>query len=619
MSSEQSEMALSKIHDSALAVSSRHAMIAFSSATTVLMLGWMLKYSSYGIDFTDEGFYLASISNPFLYDFSITQFGFVYHQLHVLLGGDIAALRQANILTTFFLAWGLTHTLLATMAPEARVDGAAFHAVAVALATSVLVAFNLWLLTPSYQSLALQSLLLTSIGLLMLEREWHSRSLAGAVMTGMGGWLAFMAKPSTAAALAACALLYMLASKKMSPRLLAITVASAVIPLILSAIAIDGSLWKFAERLQLGLEFGQAIGGGHTFSKLLRIDTFALTSKGTLLILTVFAMAFLAVWGFLSRRAAGLAVSLIGVVGFSLPTTLVIFDQLPSVSGLGRFQGLSLFGVLCAATLSGLMLGKQKFLKGLSVVQWSVASLFLITPHMYAFGTNRNYWESGVQAGLFWLLAGFVLIGPIARERSTWAFALPLVLASQALTVMLLQTALEHPYRQPQSVRSQDAIVSIGPQQSQLTVSKEYASYISDAVLAAKGGGFEPGIPVIDLSGQSPTLLYAIGAENIGAAWLIGGYPGSSQYAKAVLGRVSCEKISEAWLLVEPSGPRSIPTEMLADLGAAFPQNYQLAVSWNTPQGAGGYATSRNQNLYRPKNPAGSIRLCNSLREKAAE
>jgi len=117
-------------------------------------------------------------------------------------------------------------------------------------------------------------------------------------------------------------------------------------------------------------------------------------------------------------------------------------------------------------------------------------------------------WSSG---GLFWLLAGFVL----CCQWLVSACAFPLVSASQALTVMLLQTALEHRYRQSQSIRSQDAIVSNEPQQSQLTVSKEYASYISDATLAGNGGGFEPGIPVIDLSGQSPTLLFAVDAENI--------------------------------------------------------------------------------------------------------
>lgn len=619
MTSEQSNMALSESHQSALAAGSRHAMITLSLATTMMILGWILNYSSHGIDFTDEGFYLASISNPFLYDFTITQFGFVYHPLHVLLGGDIAALRQANILTTFCLAWGLTHTVLTTIAPETRADGAALQAAALSLATSVLVAFNLWLITPSYQGLALQSLLLTGIGLLIVEKEWRAKSAAGAVITGIGGWLAFMAKPSTAAALALVAFLYLMATKKLSLRLLSIAVAGAVIPFILSAIAIDGSLWKFAERLKLGLEFGQAIGGGHSFEKLFRIDTFWLNTKGLALTLTVFATAYLSVWGLLSRGTAGIAVSLIVTVGFSVPTTLIIFDQLPSISDLGRFQGLSLLGVLFAAALLGLTSGKQTFRRGRLAAHWSLALLFLLTPHIFAFGTNRNYWEAGVQAGLFWLLAGFAILGPIARERSTWAFALPLVLASQALTVLLIQWALEHPYRQPQTVKQQDSAISIGPQQSQLTVSQEYAAYISDAMRAAHRGGFETGTPIIDLSGQSPTLLYALGAKSIGAAWLIGGYPGSLKYAKAVLGRVSCETISQAWLLLEPSGPRSIPIELLAQLGLTFPQNFQQAGNWKTAAGAGGYATSRNQILYRPNLPDDTLQSCRALREKNTE
>lgn len=612
-------MAPCKDYSGALAVGSRHALIALTATTAILIIGCVLRYSSYGIEFTDEGFHLVSISNPFIYDFSITQFGFIYHPLYLLLGGDIAALRQANILVTYFLAWGLTHTLLVTTAPEARADRSALQTVAAALATSTFVAFNLWLLTPSYYSLVLQSLLLTSIGLLMLEKEWHFRSLAGAVLTGMGGWLAFMAKPSTAAALAAGATIYILVSKKIRLGLLSTAVASAAIPLILSAMAIDGSIWKFAERVQLGLEYGQHLGGGHTLSELLRIDNFWLTNKDKLLFLAVFTLASLSVWGFLSRHAAGIVVSLILAAGLSLVTILLMFDELPGASALGQFQGVLFFSVVCAAMLTGLAFGKRKFLRGLSAAQWSAAGLFLVTPHMYAFGTNGNYWESGVQAGQFWLLAGFVLLSPIARERLTWAFALPLALASQALTAMLLQTALEHPFRQPQSITRHDAPITIGPQQSQLTLSKGYASYISEAVRATSGAGFKTGNPLIDLSGQSPTLLYALGAESIGAAWMIGGYPGSSKYVQAVLGRVSCEKISEAWLLVEPSGPRSIPTELLTELAAAFPQNYQLVASWNTAQGAGGYATSRIQNLYRPKDPAGSIRLCNSLREKVAE
>lgn len=99
-------MALSENYKSAPVAGSSHAMTGLTLAATMLILGWVLKYSSYGIEFTDEGFHLVSISNPFIYDFSITQFGFVYHPLYVLLGGDIAALRQANILVTFALAGG---------------------------------------------------------------------------------------------------------------------------------------------------------------------------------------------------------------------------------------------------------------------------------------------------------------------------------------------------------------------------------------------------------------------------------------------------------------------------------------------------------------------------------
>ena len=34
---------------------------------------------------------------------------------------------------------------------------------------------------------------------------------------------------------------------------------------------------------------------------------------------------------------------------------------------------------------------------------------------------------------------------------------------------------------------------------------------------------------MIDLTGQSPGILYAIGAVNVGQAWTIGGYPGSKR------------------------------------------------------------------------------------------
>ncbi len=86
-----------------------HVVLLFLSAMgTAFILIWLFKYSAYGLDFTDESFYLVWLSNPFIYNGSTTQFGYVYHPLYVLLDGDIASLRRANIVVTFGL-WVVAH------------------------------------------------------------------------------------------------------------------------------------------------------------------------------------------------------------------------------------------------------------------------------------------------------------------------------------------------------------------------------------------------------------------------------------------------------------------------------------------------------------------------------
>ncbi len=140
-----------------------------------MLLGWLLKFSAYGIDFTDESFYLVWISTPYLYSVSTTQFGFVYHPLYQLLGGDITALRQANILICFALAWGMSQAFINSILPKQSGELLLRATLSAGLATAVLLIFDTWLVTPSYNSLTLQALLITTTGLLMAAaRRDHS-------------------------------------------------------------------------------------------------------------------------------------------------------------------------------------------------------------------------------------------------------------------------------------------------------------------------------------------------------------------------------------------------------------------------------------------------------------
>lgn len=56
-------------------------LLALSAATTAILFARLLYHSSYGLDLSDEGFYLSSIANPFAYAINIlpSLFGFVFH------------------------------------------------------------------------------------------------------------------------------------------------------------------------------------------------------------------------------------------------------------------------------------------------------------------------------------------------------------------------------------------------------------------------------------------------------------------------------------------------------------------------------------------------------------
>ena len=575
-------------------------------------MGWLLRICQYGIEFTDEGFYLVSIANPFNYDWSASQFGFVYHPLYLLLGGDIAALRQANLLITFGLAWALVSTLLRVLVPTNYSDNLPRLVVSAGFATASMMLLGLWLPTPSYNSLALQALLVSATGLVLAESNESRSSVFGWALIGVGGWLAFMAKPTTALALGACVGLTLLVARKVRFRLLTVAVATALVLLILSALVIDGSPLKFIQRLQTGAEFASYLGSGHTFSQLLRLDEFQLIDreKNTLAVLAITAV-FATVLTCSQRWWLKLVGALLCASLFSVVVAFTLGYTNNGV-GFGQFKSLLIWSVTWAALVIGFASYRFRLLVKVPIAHWVLGLAFIAFPHAYAFGTGNNYWSAGGAAGVFWLLAGFVFVAPIARSQKNWMVFLPLALVTQVTIVLLLHPSIESPYRQPQALRLQDQPMVVGTEGSSLLLSKGYAEYLRAAVSGAKAAGFQPGTPVIDLSGQSPTILYALRSENLGQAWVVGGYPGSLKLATAALKRVSCEKVASAWLLVEDKGPRSIPNELLASVGANVSDHYQAVASWNTAAGAGDYPQQRAQTLLRPTRAFGdAVRVCN--------
>lgn len=604
-----------------LAVTSatERVLLALSAVATGAFLVWILHQARYGFDFTDESFYLVWISDPFLFDWSMTQFGYIYHPLYRALGGDIVALRQFNMGSVFMLSWCLTGLVLHDAATGKTRSLSTVLIVSAGFSVTSLVVLSLWLTTPSYNALTFKSLLIASIGMVLAGSRPTPKGVLGWVLIGVGGWLSFMSKPSTALALAVSTLIFLLLSKKFSFRLLCLAAAVAGGLLFTSAWAIDGSIQGFVYRLQTGLAFYAHLGSGHTPAKSFRLDAFYLGGNEKRAILLTTTLAFVGAWCALLQKPLWKGMALLSSGAFFSITMAIAGGVITRTAGFGEFQSMVIWSIVLASVALLLIAMRERLPEYLRPYHLSLALLFLVMPHVYAFGTNGNYWWGAGFACMFWLLGGIVLLGPLAQARGGWGFALPLVFATQMLAALLMQTGLNNPYRQPQPLRLNDTVVAVaGEDNASLVLSAGFAEYINVVKSAARNAGIAPGTPVIDLTGQSPGVLYAMQAKSIGQAWTVGGYPGSQKLAEAALALVSCELLSHAWLLVEESGPRSLPTAVVRSYGASFSEQFEFVSTWHTAPGTGGYADAREQKLYKPLDPPRVFKACSDRREQSA-
>ncbi len=581
-----------------------------AGAAAAALLGWVLWACGRGFDFTDEGLYLIWLHNPHAYAASVTQFGFVYRPLDWLLGGDIALLRRANVLLTFGLAWTAAYQLLSRMVDEPAAKGTRL-AISLAFAGSSLAFFQLWMPSPGYNSLAFQALLVTLIGLLLAAGARTRASDAGWFLIVAGGWLAFMAKPTTALALAAISAIYLVLARKLSVRGVLISLAGGAVLLVMSAWLIDGSIQGFVQRIQSGLALAQALGAGHEMDKMLRLEPLILPEPLTESILKAGAAAavvalLMGSTGWLLQAAGGLALlaALACAIGLAM-------GWVPARE-FGMFQGM----LALAAPLAGVGVFAARGLVGrwriFRLKKWAMVAVCTALPFAYAFGSNNNYWLVGAATGYFWLLAGAGLWGVVKPKAGAWVSLLPMAAIALVVAALLLQLAMNNPYRQLEALRANTHPTVLGPGSgSSLLLSEADSQYIEQFKQASARAGFVAGTPMIDLTGRAPGVLYAGGAFNVGQPWLIGGYPGSLGFVSLALDSVACETLASSWLLIEPESPRAIPQAVLARYGANAQADY-VPVGEVVRQADAAHADeARRQQLFKPlRDTAAATQAC---------
>ncbi|MCK1393538.1 hypothetical protein [Bradyrhizobium sp. 1] len=591
------------------------ALLALVLASLCL-LRWLLLLCNAGFDLTDEGFYLNWLSGPANYSFSVSQFGFVYHPLYKLLGGDVVLLRSANLLISFALGWVLCFAIMqqvcdpwrsASWGTRVAVMGCAF-----AVATASLSFFALWQPTPNYNSLVFQALMIVATGLILMRRR--SLSLLAWLLIGIGGGAAFLGKPTSAVAAAVVVLLYATIAGRLEIKGLLVAAATAVMVLVGAALLIDASIWDFIERNRAGLEMGNLL----------------LPFRDG--ILTSFRWEFLHFSDELSARFDYLAVAyltlttvccavtpparvsaaLIVSLSSALSVLVLVGSVSNEISNEPAEPYLFLAGAIGVAA-AAVALGSRTWPSRDAL---AIICAFSLLPFAFVAGTNTNGWMAAGRAGFFWLLIGLVASSSLAVARRTWHPLLAVGSLSLLGTTIVLYLATEHPYRQLQPLRLQQHAAEVGTMRSQLRLSEQGASLISALQRLAGTSGFEAGQPVLDLTGVSPGLLYALGARSLGVAWVSGGYPGTVDFVTAGLRLESCAAIGVSWILSAPEQPDSIAPDFLRKFGIDVGTDYQEAGNIDSVLSFAPFSKIRYRLLKPARSPAEASLACERDRGK---
>lgn len=584
---------------------------------TLAVMVYVLSFVGYGLDLTDESAYLNWISNPWLYPLSTTQYGFFYHPIYQLVGGDIALLRGLNVLFTVGLA-----SLLGFAIFRMSRDGDKPLDVGMAAAASLPFGFvsvlciSNWLITPNYNSLNLQGLLISAIALVLIGGSRSAASscwseLGAYVLLGIGGWIVFLAKPPSAILLAIVALVYLLLVRKLTIAGVAIATSVSAVLLMLSAVAIDGNVNAFVIRISDAVTLSSVLDPRYSATGMLRFDRLILSVANKWLILGGGVSSGIAIMCCVAENRL-LRIIALAFLAAALTIVFLVFDRLhwlmPSIWS--REYALEIFAAPLGIVLALFGLFVRRQLSFPVVGHLQLAALFFALPYVFAFGTNVNYWWSAAYAGLFWVAAGIMLMRAIYRGWRTPRIVLILVLLPFAVSARILAIGMEQPYRQTQPLQLNDQIVEIGTKGARLMLAPDFASYIRGLQRIARVGDFHGGSPLIDLTGHYPAAPLVLGAIPVGQAWMIGGYPGSAALATAALQKVACATIVTSWLLVEPDGPRSISRTVLSEYGLRFESVGSIA----SPTGS--YPQSYQQYLLRPVHDrVVATRLCEQWRQ----
>lgn len=573
----------------------------------VTMVGYLVSVADRGFDITDEGYYLLNARYPGMSTLAeVSSFGYYTGILYRLAGGEIFWFRILGV--GFLLAAGGLFSVSVVRVINRQLDVADSNSMFLGKVSFIMVGgllYYAWtIVTPSYNLLILAAILM-SVGALLfgleetLSRPPGSRMpLAWFGLAGLAIGLGVLSKASSALLLASTLLLTVLVwpgldRGQRGKAAIALVAGGAAIGL-LHALFFQAPL-SYLDAVQLGIRSKGILDPRYGVGMISRVGA-ELTVLGRNVVdhygwwyLLWPAVVILGGGLVEGQRRKARVVELLSVLGLGV-ALWASYRWGNYLDASGRFsQSVTYFSwavLLIIAGVSAALVSIHRF-RGMdrprSIRLIIVLLLCLSMPVVFAFGTN-NHILVGASTGVAPLFAAIVVGLSLMMKATGGRWAASLGMAGLAvIAAITVTTAGAKPYRLNGSLSAQVVDTDIGVPPTRLRLDSESHGFFVDMNRLATDCGFSPGDEIIDLSGRSPGVVFALGGRSPGTAWYAGGYPGSAEATSFWLSLVSQERRTRAWLLAAPGSTGGLePAATLQPFGITFPGDFEHCgtVTW---------------------------------------
>jgi hypothetical protein len=563
----------------------KYTILIFSLAA----LGYLLYFFSmlrYGFDFSDEGYHILTIQRPREDPALHVLTGFLYHPLYLLLNGNIYLLRAINYAIFLFINVNLCRLFIIKISPNGakNISKIQLFALSFLLSFASLNQFIIYLSTPYYNILNFMAIAIVATGVLLIhDNDIENNRIIGWIISSVGVYLSFMAKPQTSIILILFVIIWSIISSKFSLKGLISAAIVSFMLLLITSFWIDGSPIAFIERFLEAIK-RERLSGQH---ELFKPFIFSITSiLNVLTIRLIFTALIICIYALIidkirDKYANRLSFYLIfaAIPGYFI--YLIIYPSYKFFSYYGTF--------LILAPTTGLIVTELLEKKYNSIVNNKhfgfLCILFCMFAVSYGLGSLNDISIMLALSSFFILLGILFLFAKFCPIESFQSRLTIIATFTFIISIAINHMSFAFPYRQRRPIWANNVKINIQEGSGELILPEFTAKYIDDLHKVAKTINLIPDTPMIDLSGRVPGALYILNSYTPKNSWIIGGLNDRTKYVSYIFSTIPCEDITKTWLLIDDD-VYGIPFDqaILQESGIVTTTDYKLVAAIKNPK-----------------------------------